>query len=90
MQQNNTRSMMKMDTGNKSNKVKHFQTIKKKINEQNTSGEKIGLRYKQTEKSSKSGANNGKKCHACDSSEHLIKTCTKQRNIFVTYKERRK
>ena len=42
-----------------------------------------------TEKSSKSGANNGKKCHACDSSEHLIKTCTKQRNIFVTYKESR-
>ena len=37
----------------------------------------------------KSGANNGKNCHACDSSEPLIKTCTKQRNIFVTYKERR-
>ena len=33
--------MMKIDTGNKSNKVKHFQTIeKKKINGQNTKEEK--------------------------------------------------
>ena len=43
----------------------------------------------ETEKNSEIGANNGKKCRACDSSEHLIKTCTKQRNIFATYKERR-
>ena len=43
----------------------------------------------EAEKSSKRGANDGKKCHACDSSEHLIRTCTKQRNIVVTYKERR-
>ena len=43
----------------------------------------------EAEKASKTGANNGKKYHACDSSKHLIKTCTKQRNIFVTYKERR-
>ena len=43
----------------------------------------------EAEKNSKSGANDGKDCHACDSSEHLIRTCTKQRNIFVTYKGRR-
>ena len=43
----------------------------------------------EAEKNSKSGANDGKNCHACDSSEHLIRTCTKQRNIFVTYKGRR-
>ena len=43
----------------------------------------------EAEKSNKSGANNGKKCHACDSGEYLIMACTKQRNIFVTYKERR-
>ena len=43
------------------------------------------------EKNSKSCADNGKKCHACDSSEHLIRTCMliRTRNIFVTYKERR-
>ena len=34
---------------------------------------------KKAEKSSKCGVNNGKKCHACDSSEHLIKTC----NIYI-------
>ena len=43
----------------------------------------------EAEKSSKSDTNNGKNCHACDSSAHLIKTCTKQGNIFVTYKEKR-
>ena len=43
----------------------------------------------EAEKSNKSGANNGKKCHACDSGEYLIMACTKQRNIFVTYNERR-
>ena len=43
--------MMKMDTGNKSNKVKYFQSIeKKKINGQNSKGEKIGLSYKQRQK----------------------------------------
>ena len=31
----------------------------------------------EAEKSNKSGANNGKKCHARDSSEHLVKACTK-------------
>ena len=51
MQQNITRLMMKMDTGNKSNKVKHFQTIeKKRTNEQSTIGEKIGFSYKQRQK----------------------------------------
>ena len=42
-------------------------------------------------KNSKSCANIGKKCHACDSSEHLITTyiLIRTRNIFVTYKERR-
>ena len=30
-----------------------------------------------------------KKCHACDLSEHLIKICTKQRNIFFTWNELR-
>ena len=90
MQKNNARSLMKMDTGNKSNKVKHFQIIeKKKINGKNTKGEKIGFSYKQRQKKNSKSTNNGKKCHACDSSEHLIKTCTKQRNIFVTYKEKR-
>ena len=39
-------------------------------------------------KSSKSDENSGKKCHACDSS--ALRTRTKQRNIFVTFKERRK
>ena len=43
----------------------------------------------ETEKSSKSGANNEKKICACNSSAHMIKTYRKQRNIFVTYKERR-
>ena len=60
--------MMKMDPENKSNKVKHFETIENKnINGQSTKGEN----------------------HARDTSPRLIKTCTKQRNIFVTYKERR-
>ena len=35
----------------------------------------------------KCGASNGKKLHACYSCEHLIKTCTKQRNIFFKYNE---
>ena len=44
----------------------------------------------EAEKSSKRDTNNRKKCHECDSSAHMIKTCTKQRNIFVTYKVKRK
>ena len=86
---------MKMDPENKSNKAKHFQTIEnKKINGWNIKREKIeGLSYKQKKvvrsSSSKSDTNNGKKCHAFDLSAHLIKTCTKQRNIFATYKEKR-
>ena len=40
----------------------------------------------EAEKISKNSANNGKKSHACDSSEHLIKTCTTQKkNIFAWY-----
>ena len=77
--------MMKMDPENKNSKVKHFQIIQKqKINGDNIKGDN-----QRQKKISKTRANNGKKYHACDSSKHLIKTCTKQRNIFVTYKERR-
>ena len=39
MQQNNIKSMMKMDPENKNSKMKHFQIIeKKKINGQSTKG----------------------------------------------------
>ena len=77
--------MMKMDTDNKSNKARHFQTTeKKKINGQNTKGENIeGLSYKQRQKKScKCGANNVKKCHACDSSDSFYKDMHKPKKYI--------
>ena len=63
--------MMKMDTGNKSNRVKHFQTTeKKKINRQNINGEKIHLSYKQRQKKAVKVVPIMEKCHAYDSSEN--------------------
>ena len=59
------------------------------IEHQRGETKRIELQAK-AEKSSKSDTNNRKKCHASDSSAHMIKTCTKQRHIFATYKLKRK
>ena len=43
----------------------------------------------EAEKSSKNGASNGKKCYACDSSDHLITDTHKAKKHICHIKERR-